>query len=247
VVKSSLPARMDVLQGLSGLFLVLFVWVHMFFESSILLGKDAMLWVSRMFEGEPIFGKPYPLLVSAVVSIIFMLIALHAILALRKFPANYRQYHQLHRHLGTLRHSDTTLWYVQVITGFAMFFLASTHLYVMLVQPDNIGPYASADRIWSGRFWILYALLLVSVHLHAGIGVYRLAMKWAPLTQANSRLWRGRFKKIMWAVIIFFLCLGTTSLVTYMRIGYEHADRAGERYVPASALTQQPGLPRNNE
>ena len=76
--------------------------------------------------------------------------------------------------MGAMRHRDTTLWYVQVVTGFAMFFLASAHLLVVFLQPDNIGPYASSDRIWSGRFWILYALLLVCVHLHAGIGIYRL-------------------------------------------------------------------------
>jgi succinate dehydrogenase subunit C len=229
------PARMDLLQSLTGLLLVMFIWGHMFFESSILLGEDAMYWVSKMFEGEHLFGKPYPLLVSAVVAAIFALIALHAILALRKFPGSYRQYHQFHQHMGALRHGDTTLWYVQVITGFAMFFLASAHLYVVFVQPENIGPYASADRIWTGRFWILYALLLISVHLHAGIGIYRLAMKWGPFPAASSKLVRRRLKVAMWCIIVFFLCLGSVTLVTYMKIGWEHADRAGERYVPTAA------------
>jgi fumarate reductase subunit C len=233
------PAKMDLLQSLTGLLLVFFIWGHMFFESSILLGKDAMYWVSRMFEGEHILGKPYPLLVSGAVAVVFMLIALHAILALRKFPGNYRQYHQFHRHMGSLRHGDTTLWYVQVVTGFAMFFLASAHLYVMLVQPENIGPYASADRVWSGRFWILYALLLISVHLHAGVGIYRLAMKWGPLTMANSKVLRRRFKTAMWCIIGFFLLLGTSSLVAYMKLGYEHRDRVGERYTPASHQATQ--------
>ena len=229
------PARLDVLQSLTGLFLVFFIWGHMFFESSILLGKDAMYWVTKMFEGEHIFGKPYPLLVSWVVAIIFLLIAIHAILALRKFPANYRQYHRFHQHMGALHHSDTTLWYVQVITGFAMFFLASPHLYVVFVQPENIGPYASADRVWTGRFWILYALLLVVVHLHAGIGIYRLAIKWGPFTASSAQRTRGRLKLAMWCIIAFFLCLGTTTLISYMKIGFDHADRAGERYVPSPA------------
>ena len=228
------PARMDLLQSLTGLLLVLFIWGHMFFESSILLGKDAMLWVTRMFEGAHIFDKPYPLLVSGAVAAIFVLIAVHAILALRKFPGSYRQYHSFHRHMGAMQHADTTLWYVQVITGFAMFFLASSHLYVVFVQPDNIGPYASSDRVWTGRFWILYVLLLISVHLHAGIGMYRLAMKWWPFKAASAALARKRLKLAMWCVIAFFLCLGSASLVTYMKIGYEHADRAGERYVPAT-------------
>ena len=229
------PARADILQSLTGLLLVLFVWGHMFFESSILLGKDAMYWVTKMFEGEPVFGKPYPLLVSGVAAVIFTLIVLHAILALRKFPGSYRQYKQLNTHVGAMRHPDTTLWYVQVATGFALFFLASAHVLVVFLQPDNIGPYASSDRIWSGRFWILYALLLVAVDLHAGIGAYRLAMKWAPIPAAGSKRARRRLKFAMWAIIAFFLCLGSASLVTYMIIGRDHAPHAGERYVPAGA------------
>jgi fumarate reductase subunit C len=232
------PATMDVLQSLTGLILVAFVWAHMFFESSILLGKDAMYWVSRMFEGEHLFGKPYPLLVSAVAAIIFLLIALHAILAMRKFPGTTRQYTAFHRHMGTLRHSDTTLWYVQVITGFSLFFLVSAHLYIVFTQPENIGPYASADRIWSQRFWILYALLLVAMHVHAGIGIYRLAIKWAPLSSGNFQVLRVRLKIAICCIIVFFITLGTVTLVTYMNIGFDHAERAGERFVPATENQQ---------
>jgi fumarate reductase subunit C len=232
------PATMDVLQSLTGLILVAFVWTHMFFESSILLGKDAMYWVSRMFEGEHFFGKPYPLLISAVAAIIFLLIALHAILAMRKFPGSTRQYTAFNRHMGTLRHSDTTLWYVQVITGFSLFFLVSAHLYIVFTQPENIGPYASADRIWSQRFWILYALLLVAVHVHAGIGIYRLVIKWAPLSSGNFQVLRVRLKIAICCIIVFFLTLGAVTLVTYMNIGFDHAERAGERFVPATENQQ---------
>lgn len=235
------PARMDVLQGLSGLLLVLFVWAHMFFESSILLGTEAMYWVSRMFEGEPLFGRPYPLLVSAVGVTVFLLVAGHAVLALRKFPGNTRQYAQFHRHMAAMRHTDTTLWYVQVATGFCLFFLVSAHLYIVIAQPANIGPYASSDRVWTGNFWILYALLLVAAHVHAGIGMYRLAMKWGPLTSNNMKVVRARLRIALSCIVAFFLCLGTASLVTYMKIGYQHADRAGERYVPAAALLPREG------
>jgi fumarate reductase subunit C len=227
------PARADILQSLSGLLLVLFIWGHMFFESSILLGKDAMYWVTKMFEGEPIFGKPYPALVSGVAAIIFAIIVVHAFLALRKFPGSYRQYRQFTTHRGALQHQDTTLWYVQVVTGFALFFLASAHLLVVFLQPDNIGPYASSDRIWSGRFWLLYAPLLVAVHLHAGIGAYRLALKWAPIPAASAKRVRRRIKLAMWSIIVFFVCLGSASLVTYMSIGRAHAPHAGERYIPS--------------
>ncbi len=227
------PARADILQSLTGLLLVLFIWAHMFFESSILLGMDAMYRVSKMFEGIPLFDTPHPGLVSTAAAVIFILIAAHAILALRKFPGSYRQYQQFQKHRVALRHPDTSLWYLQVLTGFALFFLASAHLLVVFLQPDNIGPYASSDRVWSGRFWIIYAPLLLCVHLHAGIGIYRLAMKWVPISSAGARQTRRRLKLAMWGIIVFFLCLGTVSLVTYMKIGRDHASNAGERYIPA--------------
>lgn len=225
------PARMDLLQSATGLLLVLFIWGHMFFESSILLGKDAMLWVTKMFEGEHLLGEPYPALVSAAVCAILLLFIVHAILALRKFPGDYRQYQHFHRHMKGLRHTDTTLWMIQVVTGFGLFFLALPHLFVALLQPDNIGPYASSDRIWSGRFWVLYALLLPVVHVHAGVGIYRLAMKWGPFSAATHGLWRGRIKLALYCIVAFYLCLGTASLATYMSIGADHADRVGERYI----------------
>ena len=53
------PARLDLLQGISGLLLVLFMWVHMFLVSSILLGKDAMYHVTRFLEGEYLLGRFY--------------------------------------------------------------------------------------------------------------------------------------------------------------------------------------------
>ena len=226
------PARLDAAQSLSGLLLVLFIWGHMFFESSILLGKDAMLWVTRMFEGAHVLGRPYPVLVSLAAGLVLALVAVHALLALRKFPASYRQYRNLNQHVRAMRHLDTTAWYIQVITGFALFFLASAHLLVVLLQPDNIGPYASSDRIWSDRFWLLYAPLLLIVHLHAGIGIYRLCLKWGPFPAERLGLWRGRIMLAACCIVAFYLCLGTASLLTYMRIGAEHAPYAGERYTP---------------
>ena len=99
-------------------------------------------------------------------------------LAVRKFPISYRQFTTFRNHMRMMRHEDTTLWYWQVFTGFALFFLASVHLYIMLSRPDRIGPFESADRVWSEHFWPLYVLLLLAVELHGGIGLYRLAVKW---------------------------------------------------------------------
>jgi fumarate reductase subunit C len=77
------PARLDLVQSLSGLALALFMWGHMFLVSSILLGKDVMWTVSRAFEGYLFFGKPYSIIVSVGVIVVMLLIVVHAALALR--------------------------------------------------------------------------------------------------------------------------------------------------------------------
>jgi fumarate reductase subunit C len=237
--KSRLPARLDFLQSATGLVLALFMWAHMLFVSSILLGKDAMYTVTKFFEGKYIFGQSYPGIVSVVVAAILIIFIAHAGLALRKFPINYRQYKLFRGHMKMMQHEDTNLWFVQVYTGFAMFFLASVHLYIMLTHPDQIGPYASADRVWSGLLWPLYILLLLAVEFHGGIGLYRLAVKWGWLEGKNPNESRKKLKKAKWGLTIFFLTLGFLTLAAYIKIGIEHSDRVGERYVPAGIEQQQ--------
>ena len=228
------PARLDFAQSASGLVLALFMWGHMLFVSSILLGKDAMWAVTKAFEGYFIFGRSYPVLVSMAVAGVFALVVMHALLALRKFPSDYAQVRAFRQHMGAMHHSDTTLWWWQVLTGFALFFLASIHLYAMLTQPDRIGPFESADRVWSAHYWPLYLVLLFAVELHGGIGLYRLAVKWGWFAGRDANATRRRLKALKWSLTVFFLVLGLATLAAYMRIGIEHAPQAGERYVPAA-------------
>jgi len=233
--KSRWPARLDFAQSASGLALVLFMWAHMGFVSSILLGRDAMWAVARFFEGYYFFGRSYPWIVSIAVSTVVALIVVHALLAVRKFPSGYLQFRTFRGHMRAMQHEDTTLWFWQVVTGFALFFLAPAHLYVMLSRPDRIGPFESSDRVWSDHMWPLYLLLLFVVELHAGIGLYRLAVKWGWVGGADPNVTRRRLKRLKWAITVFFLALGLATLAAYVKIGIEHASRYGERYVPGSA------------
>jgi fumarate reductase subunit C len=199
------------------------------------------MWtVTRFFEGYFLFGRSYPWIVSLAVALVLALLVVHAILALRKFPASYRQYAAFRDHMRVMRHEDTTLWFWQVFTGFALFFLASVHLYIMLTRPDRIGPYESADRVWSEYLWPLYVLLLLAVELHGGIGLYRLAVKWGWFAAADPNATRRRLKAIKWAITLFFLALGFATLAAYVRIGIEHQDRYGERYVPSHLKSTGP-------
>ena len=112
--KSRWPARMDLAQSVTGLVLGLFMWGHMFFVSSILhRARTRCGPITKMFEGYFFFGKAYPGIVSVVVATIFALVIVHAFLAMRKFPANYRQYRTFIGHRKLMPHEDTTLWWVQ--------------------------------------------------------------------------------------------------------------------------------------
>src|SRR6185295_12880823 len=114
VRKSRWPARLDAVQSASGLLLALFMWGHMFFVSSILLGKDAMWTVTRFFEGYFLFGRSYPWIVSIVAAGVVALVVVHAMLAVRKFPINHEQYRNFRDHANAMKHADTTLWWWQV-------------------------------------------------------------------------------------------------------------------------------------
>ncbi|MCP3666100.1 MAG: fumarate reductase cytochrome b subunit [Gammaproteobacteria bacterium] len=228
--KSRLPALLDLAQSITGLILALFMWGHMFFVSSILLGKEAMYTVTKTFEGYYIFGESYPWIVSVAVAGVLILFIFHAGLAMRKFPSSYKQYKTILAHKSVMKHSDTSLWFIQVYTGFAMFFLGSAHLFFMLTHPAEIGPYASADRVWDGGMWPIYLLLLLAVELHGSIGLYRLAVKWGWLQGSDPTAGRRRLVIAKWSVTGFFLILGLLTLAAYIKIGVEHQANVGERY-----------------
>ena len=227
-----MPARLDWLQSITGLLLALFMWGHMLFVSSILISPKVMWTVTRMFEGYFIFGRSYPWIVSVIVATIGILVLVHAALAMRKFPASYQQYRSLMAHSGQMQHADTWLWVVQAATGFALMFLVSVHLYQMLMHPAEIGPFASAERVYSGRWWPLYLLMLFCIELHAGIGLYRLAVKWGWFLGPDPERGRRRLKALKWGITCFMLVLGIFSLVAYFRIGALNADQPGLRYQP---------------
>ncbi len=228
--KSRIPAKLDFLQSATGLLLAVFMIFHMLFVSTILISKDFMLSVTKAFELSFIFegGSSVPVFITIlIVCIIFIF---HAFLAMRKFPISYREALRLKTHSDLMNHGDTKLWIVQVATGFALFFLGSVHLYTMLTNPGNIGPFASADRVYSDYMWPLYILLLVAVEFHGAIGLYRLSVKWGWFEGDDAKESRKQLKKAKWILSGVMLTLGVMTLIAYMKIGYEHQANYGERY-----------------
>ncbi|SHO80404.1 Fumarate reductase cytochrome b subunit [hydrothermal vent metagenome] len=228
--KSRIPAKLDFLQSATGLILAIFIIFHLLFESSILFGKDSMQTITKVFEGRFILEEGTGLFVVLLAIFISIIFVFHALLAMRKFPSSYREYQRFRTHSKLMKHNDTDLWFIQISSGFMLFFLGSIHLFTMMTQPENIGVYASSDRIYSDNVWVLYLVLLVSVVLHAGVGVYRLIVKWGWFDGDNPKANRVKSRKIIKGAIIFYLLIGLFSLATYITIGYEHRANYGERY-----------------
>ena len=130
----------------------------------------------------------------------------------------------------SMQHEDTSLWMIQVITGFVMFFIGSVHLYIMMTQPADIGPYASSSRVVNEYMGPLYFLLLISVISHAFIGLYRLALKWGFMEGKNTKVSRKIFKLMMKGMILSYILVGLFSLGKYTYIGYHHDFSDGVKY-----------------
>ncbi|MBY5923112.1 succinate dehydrogenase/fumarate reductase cytochrome b subunit [Ferrimonas balearica] len=210
------PAQMDIIQGLCGGILALFLLMHLHLEASILIGPEAfetVAWVLHAGWADPA-GHGYAAMVVAAALVILTLLALHVWAALRRVPILFRQWQALSRQLGHVRHGGTWLWGVQLITGIALMVVLPVHLITMLTQPHNIGVEPSALRIVNEGGWLLYGLLLPLAVLHAVVGLVRLVLKWWP--NFGKRLVLRRFAAIL---VVYLLILGGTSLGAHVSNG----------------------------
>ena len=216
----------EVISGGSGLMLALFMWGHMILVGSILTGARGFNWMATMLEDYYI-AQP-------TVLAIFTLFLVHAVLASRKIPAQLRERKkmlQLGKGLDRSGrekvpsaspfspfhpHTESLLWIWQVRTGMAILVLGSFH--VILLGMDTLTPLfgdrtgiealTSIERVRSG-LWLPYAILLICVEFHAGVGLYRLATKW------GAGLWLSRkaVHRIEQVLLWFFLGLGVVVLL----------------------------------
>jgi len=236
---NKMPARLDFLQSATGLILALFIMGHILFEASILISNEMMYKVTLMFEGYYFFGERYPGIISFLAGAIGSVFILHAAIAIRKFPASYREYKIISEHTQRMKHEDSYLWMIQVITGFMMFFIGSVHLYIMMTQPSNIGPFASSSRVVDEFMGPLYFMLLISVVSHAFIGLYRLALKWGFMEGENTKKSRAVFKFLMKSMIAIYIIVGLSSLAKYTYIGFTHDFSDGVKYSSQTIQTEK--------
>jgi fumarate reductase subunit C len=216
----------EVISGGSGLVLALFMWGHMILVGSILTGERGFNWLAGMLEDYYI-AQP-------TVLVIFTLFLVHAVLASRKIPAQLRERKRMldlgkglnksgREKVATASqfspfhpHTESLLWIWQVRTGMTILVLGSFHLILLGMDTltalfgDRVGIEAltSIERVRAG-LWLPYAILLICVEFHAGVGLYRLATKWG----AGMWLSRTAVHRIEQLLLWFFLGLGAVVLL----------------------------------
>ena len=201
----STSAYLDLLQMLTGAGLILFMYSHMALVASVNLGPEVMNMIARLFEdtytaqvGGPIIG------------IIFLF---HFVLAARKVPFKTNEVSTFWKHSVLLRHTDTWLWMIQVFTAMIILIMGSIHMWTILTGLP-ITAAKSALHIRSG-YWLVFDLILLPmVEVHAGIGLYRIAVKWGFIKR------RGRKPFAVFVVIItaIFISIGLITIVRFLRL-----------------------------
>ena len=213
--------RYELLSGASGLALAVFMWGHMLLVGSILTGERGFDWLAQGLEDLYI---AQPTVIG--ISVVFLL---HAVLASRKIPAQLRERRRMRdlaRGLSdrtaaspeALRfrpHLESMLWIWQVRTGMVILVLGSFHLVLIGIdvftplfgERTGIEASSSMARVGAG-LWLVYGVLLVCVEFHAGVGLYRLAVKWG----VGSRLSRRTLRRAERVIFVVFLGLGIVTL-----------------------------------
>ena len=198
-------AYLDWLQMLTGAGLVLFMWSHMVLVASVNLGPGAMNTLARFFEdtymaqvGGPMIGATF---------------LFHFLLATRKVPFRMEEQSTIWKHTKMLRHTDTWLWLIQVITAMVILIMGSIHMWTILTDLP-ITAAKSAARIQGGFWLVFYLILLPMVELHVGIGFYRIAVKWGFIRRKK----RKGFKKFENVLTAIFILIGLITIIRFMTL-----------------------------
>ncbi|MFZ5643341.1 MAG: succinate dehydrogenase [Bacillota bacterium] len=191
----------DLVELLTGLTLVGFLWTHMIFVATILLGVDIFNSLSQALDDYYLSYVGIPFII-----VVFLL---HILTAGRRLPTRIQEQKIIWRHAKMLQGTDTWVWVFQVITGSAIFALASIHMWVVIAGWP-IRAMTSAERM--DAFWWFYLVLLLLGEYHAGFGIYRQFVKWGWFPRKPL----GYISKIITAII---LTLGLAALWIFIKLG----------------------------
>jgi len=191
----------DLAELVSGFLLVGFLWTHMIFVATILLGSNIF---NTLSEGLDKYYLSY-----VGIPFIILIAIMHILTAGRRIPTRYQEQKIIWRHAKMIKGTDTWVWIFQVITGASIFALAAIHVWV-IISGWPINAATSAERMQA--FWWFYIVLLLLGEYHAGFGIYRQFVKWGWFPRKPI----GYISKVITAII---LTLGFAALWVFVKLG----------------------------
>ncbi len=189
---------LDLASLISGFLLVGFLWTHMIFVATILLGTTTFNDLARFLDDYYLsyIGIPFIGLVALT----------HVIVVCRRIPNRYQDYW---RHARTVMHFDTWTWIFQVVTALGIAFLAAIHVWAVLTGWP-IRAETSAARMEA--FWWFYLVLLILGEYHAGFGIYRQFIKWGWVKRKTIGF-------ALKAITVVIVALGLAALWVFVQLG----------------------------
>ena len=203
-----LAAWTDWLQLCTGAALILFMWSHMLLLASVLLGPATMNALAGFFEATGLAQVGGPL--------IGLLFLTHFLLAARRIPFQPQAQRTFWEHARLLRHRDTWLWLVQVLSALVILVLGVAHMWTVLADLP-ITAAKSAARVQRWPWMLLYLVLLPMVELHVSIGFYRLGVKWGFISSRRRPLGLQAEKLLL----LVFLGIGLLTLIRFLTLSVE--------------------------
>lgn len=201
VPKGTTSNRLDFIQAVSGVVLILFLWAHLLLVSSVLISPKLMDGIGWFFEATYMaqIGGP----------VVFLLMVWHFLIAARKMPFRQGELCIFWKNAKALRHKDTWLWLVQVVTAIIVLVMGCIHMYAVL-STLPITAAKSAARVQNG--WLPFFLVLLPMaELHLGIGFYRLGVKYGYITRASRHVWQ-RNEYVLTGI---FIAIGLLTLARF--------------------------------
>ncbi len=162
-----LDGLLDWAQMLTGVGLIAFMWAHMLLVGSVLASPAIMNAIAAFFEESGMAQVGGPL--------IFALFLAHFVLAARKIPFRLEGQKTIWEHAKLIHHADTWLWVVQAASAMVILIMGAIHMWAVLSELP-IHALKCAETLQKNKWWLAFYLLLAPlVHVHLGIGMYRIA------------------------------------------------------------------------
>ncbi|MDQ7790024.1 MAG: succinate dehydrogenase [Eubacteriales bacterium] len=189
---------LDLAQLISGFLLVGFLWTHMVFVATIIIGADTFNSLAQFLDDYYLsyVGIPFIGLVALI----------HVIVVVRRIPNRYQDYW---RHARTIMHFDTWTWIFQVVTALGIAILASIHVFAVIMGWP-IDADTSAARMHA--FWWFYLVLLILGEYHAGFGIYRQFVKWGWIKRKTIGF-------ALKSITVIIVALGLAALWVFVQLG----------------------------